>query len=109
MVIIDTKWKRFDPTQDNFDVAQQDAYQMHGYAHVYKSRATILLYPHHSGFRNRSGDQILAGEQARWRFESCGSDLILATIDLEEPGGFAESLHSMIESADGLGALVGSS
>ena len=106
VVVVDTKWKRVDPTKDNFDIAQEDAYQMHGYAHVYKSRATILLYPHHRGFRSPSGEQTLAGEQARWRFESGGTDLILATIDLAKPDGFAESLRGLLASAEDIGALV---
>jgi 5-methylcytosine-specific restriction enzyme subunit McrC len=77
--VLDTKWKKLDSGKPNDGVEQKDAYQMHAYAHVYKTRATILLYPHHSG--------IFAppGEQMRWQFISGESSLILATIDLAKP------------------------
>lgn len=91
VVVLDTKWKRLDPTRPNFDVAQADAYQMHGYAHVYASRATILLYPHHLGFSGHPGPQML------WRFEAGGSDLRVATIDVAQPADFPATLRSILD------------
>ncbi len=74
--VLDTKWKKLDPGKPNFGVDEKDAYQMHAYAHVYKSCATILLYPHHSGIR------ALPGKQCCWQFKSSDYSLILATIDV---------------------------
>lgn len=91
VVVLDTKWKRIDPSRPNFDVAQSDAYQMHGYAHVYASRATILLYPHHLGIAGQPGSQTL------WRFEAGGADLRLATIDVAQPGEFPATLRSILD------------
>ena len=78
-IVLDTKWKKVDIAKPNFGVDQTDAYQMHAYAHVYKSRATILLYPHHSGI------SAPHGKQERWQFKSGDSGLILATIDVTKP------------------------
>ena len=77
--VLDTKWKKLDPGKPNWGVNQNDAYQMHAYAHVYKSCATILLYPHHSGI------SAPPGERMRWQFKSGDSSLILATIDVAKP------------------------
>ena len=92
VVVLDTKWKHVDPSRPNFDVAQADAYQMYGYARVYKSRATILLYPHHESIRGQSGLQTL------WRFEFGDAVLILATIDVTKPDDFAASLSRLLVS-----------
>jgi len=90
VVVLDTKWKHIDPKRHNFDVAQPDAYQMFGYTRVYKSRATVLLYPHHISIAEQ------AGLQMRWRFEGGDADLILATIDVAKPGDFLASLCSLL-------------
>lgn len=91
VVVLDTKWKRIDPSRPNFDVAQADAYQMHGYAHLYATRATILLYPHHRGIAGRPGSQML------WRFEAGGAALRLATIDVAQPSDFPATLRSILD------------
>jgi 5-methylcytosine-specific restriction enzyme subunit McrC len=91
VVVLDTKWKHIDPRRPNFDVAQADAYQMHGYAHVYDSRATILLYPHHQGIAGRPG------LQTRWSLEPGDTALIVATIDVTKPDDFATTLHSLLK------------
>jgi 5-methylcytosine-specific restriction enzyme subunit McrC len=92
--VLDTKWKKVDPRQPNFGVDEKDAYQMHAYAHVYESSATILLYPHQRGFPD-------SGEQVRWQFKSGGSDLILATIDVTKPpDDFWVSLRRLLESPE---------
>jgi len=94
VVVLDTKWKHVNPKRYNFDVAQSDAYQMYGYARVYKSRATILLYPHHGSIAAQAGLQML------WRFEFGDADLILATIDVAKPGDFLASLRSLLVNTD---------
>jgi len=92
VIVLDTKWKKVDPAQPHFGVDQKDAYQMHAYAHVYASRSTILLYPHHRGIPESSGHQM------RWRFKTGGSDLIVATIDLtKSPDDFCASLRRLLE------------
>lgn len=93
VVVLDTKWKPIDLSRPDFDVAREDAYQMHGYAHVYGSHATILLYPHHQGVMGPPGLQAL------WRFEPGGAVLRLATIDVANPGEFAVTLRSLLYEA----------
>lgn len=90
VTIIDTKWKRLDPTQPYFDVAQADAYQMHGYAHVYGSQAAILLYPHHAGI------PAAPGQQANWRFVSGKSTLRVVTVDLTKPDPFSDGFPDLL-------------
>ncbi len=96
--VVDTKWKKLDPDDPdkrNFGVDQKDAYQMHAYAHIYNSRATILLYPHHSGI------SPFQGEQRRWQFNSGGTDLILATIDVAKPpDDLVIALRDLLESTE---------
>jgi hypothetical protein len=79
-------------SRSNFDVAQAHAYQMYGYARVYRSRATILLYPHRQSIVGESG------LQAVWRFEFGDAALIIATIDVAKPDGFAASLRCLLVS-----------
>lgn len=92
VVIIDTKWKRIDPKRPNHDVAQADAYQMHGYAHVYGSRLAVLLYPHHSGIASPPG------QQTSWNFVSGGAALTVATVSLSNPHGCRDVLRELLNS-----------
>jgi 5-methylcytosine-specific restriction enzyme subunit McrC len=93
--VLDTKWKKLDPGKPNHGANQTDAFQMHAYAHVYKSCATILLYPHHSGIPAPPGEKI------RWQFKSGGSDLVLATIDVAKPPDELEgALRLLLESPE---------
>jgi 5-methylcytosine-specific restriction enzyme subunit McrC len=89
-IVADTKWKRLDPTRPYFDVAQADAYQMHGYAHVYRSHSSILLYPHHAGIASTPG------QQAVWRFVSGNSALRVVTVDLASPRPLADLLPVLL-------------
>ncbi len=45
--VIDAKWKRLDPSENNFDISQADMYQMFAYGHKYlKSKGNMaLVYP----------------------------------------------------------------
>jgi 5-methylcytosine-specific restriction enzyme subunit McrC len=90
-VIADTKWKRLDPKRPYFDVAQADAYQMHGYAHVYGCHSAILLYPHHGGITSAPGPQ------AMWRFVSGSSALHVVTVDLANPHSLANLLPALLD------------
>ena len=93
--VLDTKWKKLDSGKPNCGVSQNDAYQMHAYAHVYRSCATILLYPHHSGL------SALPGERRWWQFKSGDSSLILATIEVAKaPDELVAALRRLLESAE---------
>ena len=90
VIVLDTKWKRVDVSLRDFDVSQTDAYQMFGYAQTYRSRTTILLFPHHQ-------DVIRpAGIQAHWTFEVGGSALVVATIDIAEIGKAESTLRQIV-------------
>lgn len=89
VIILDTKWKRLDSSRLHFDVAQADAYQMHGYTHVYSSHSAILLYPHHS-------DLTTPGEQVSWRFVAGDAALRVITIDVADPRAFIDLLPTLL-------------
>lgn len=86
--IIDTKWKPLDFSKTNYGVSQSDAYQMHGYARVYKATKTILLYPE---MDDKSG--ILAN----WTFENSDAQLQLAAIDILDQSKMAQSLLTLVK------------
>lgn len=95
VVVLDTKWKRLDPSRRNYDISQGDAYQMHGYAHVYGARSVVLLYPHHDGFAGP------AGVQAAWKFEAGGCALELATVDVADADGCIGMMRSLLTASMG--------
>ena len=90
VTLLDTKWKRIDPSRRDFDISQSDAYQMFGYAQRYESRATILMFPHHQEITRP------AGLQAQWRFEVGDALLKVATISVAEPGQAETTLRSLV-------------
>jgi 5-methylcytosine-specific restriction enzyme subunit McrC len=93
--VLDTKWKKLDSSKPNVGVEQKDAYQMHAYAHVYKSCATILLYPHNSGL------SAPPGERTRWQFKSGDCSLVLATLDVaKRPDELVAALRRLLESPE---------
>ena len=89
-VVLDTKWKHLDSARPNFGVTQSDAYQMLGYALVYQTTSTILLYPHHDGLKGRPG------VQTAWRFQNIGATLILATIDVAKPENAEPTIRRLL-------------
>lgn len=48
--ILDAKWKRLDPSERNYGVSQDDAYQLFAYGRTYGCRRVILVYPRTAGF-----------------------------------------------------------
>ena len=46
-IVIDTKWKRLDPSQPTLGVSESDVYQMLAYSRAYRARRLVLLYPWH--------------------------------------------------------------
>lgn len=55
--IIDTKWKRISPRDDDNKrgITQGDVYQMMAYAQLYNAPRVTLLYPHHSKLEQPMG------------------------------------------------------
>ena len=51
IAILDTKWKRLSPVQDEHKVgiAQADLYQLLGYGYIYGCHRLTLIYPHYPG------------------------------------------------------------
>ncbi len=46
MIILDTKWKRLvNNSSVNYNIAQQDMYQMFAYGHKYDCQNIWLIYP----------------------------------------------------------------
>jgi len=45
--LIDTKWKRLDPSAPHAGVSQADMYQMYAYGKEYRCPRVVLLYPRH--------------------------------------------------------------
>lgn len=47
-IILDTKWKRLDPSNEkrNFGISMADMYQMYAYAKRYKANDVWLIYPY---------------------------------------------------------------
>lgn len=88
--VLDTKWKRIDPRKSNHDVAQADAYQMHGYAAVYDARATILLYPFMRDL------MPAAGRLAEWTFSNRMAMLRVAAVDVASREGTERGLVAAI-------------
>lgn len=56
-LIIDTKWKRYDPASTSHGVQRSDLYQMYAYLTRYdKVQTVILLYPYDSSKNFKSGE-----------------------------------------------------
>lgn len=45
VAVLDTKWKRLDPSKPHCNVQQGDMYQMYAYGREFMSPRTVLLYP----------------------------------------------------------------
>lgn len=46
-IVIDTKWKRLNPSLPRLGVSESDVYQMLAYSQAYRARRLVLLYPRH--------------------------------------------------------------
>jgi 5-methylcytosine-specific restriction enzyme subunit McrC len=72
-LLLDTKYKRLDPSDRRLGVSQSDLYQMHAYAHRYQCPRVVLLYP-------RTADM---SKPLRERFTlEDGGTIEVATLDL---------------------------
>ena len=50
-LILDAKWKRLDPGEQDHGVSQTDAYQTFAYGRRYGCRRVVLVYPRTAEFR----------------------------------------------------------
>lgn len=89
IAILDTKWKRLSPFQDEHKagIAQADLYQLLAYGYTYGCNRLALVYPHHPEMK----DWTLP------RFSYCspaGADITLqvAAFDLDASRNAAEQL-----------------
>jgi 5-methylcytosine-specific restriction enzyme subunit McrC len=89
IAILDTKWKRLSPSQDEHKagISQADLYQLLAYGYTYGCKRLALIYPHHPEMK----DWTLP------RFAYCspaGADIALqvAAFDLDESRSAAEKL-----------------
>lgn len=89
-LIVDTKWKRLDPTVGaNHGVSQADVYQMLAYAHAYEAHRLILLYP----WDSHLGE---LGVLQRWTISGTNRVLESATVDVGDPSKIIEQLRSLM-------------
>lgn len=80
-VIIDTKWKRLDPSMGGMGVAQADVYQMLAYSSKFSRREVpsrlVLLYP--------ATPDLPDGVAASWEVAQTGIPFQVATYDATTP------------------------
>ena len=77
-VVIDTKWKRLDPSQPTLGVSESDVYQMLAYSRAYRARRLVLLYPWHEDLQK-------AGVCRSWLVSGTSTTFDVATVDVRKP------------------------
>lgn len=90
-IVIDTKWKRLNPTETALGVSQADVYQMLAYARAYRARRLVLLYPWYP-------DLPKVGPLRRWRVSEGDTAFEIATVDVAEPRRVAGTLRDIVGS-----------
>ena len=91
-VILDTKWKRIDPSRRDRNVMNSDVYQMLAYADAYSAKRLVLLYPWH-------GQSVRpAGLECGWLTNRAECRLDVATIDVAKPSSAAATLRGVLGS-----------
>lgn len=66
-VILDTKWKILTKEQRNYNISQQDMYQMYAYGKKFNVPEIVLLYPLARGFSNEMKISYDSGDGVRVR------------------------------------------
>jgi 5-methylcytosine-specific restriction enzyme subunit McrC len=99
IMIIDTKWKRLSRSIDDakHGVSQPDVYQMMAYAHVYRVKNLLLLYPHHT--------ELGADEGILCDHKIIGTDhtrLCVATVDLSNLNDVSSRLWTLVSNILGI-------
>lgn len=77
-VIVDTKWKELRPEKRDFDVKQDDIYQMLAYSRAYSAKRAILLYPWHTGLEREPGIYRC------WQSSGDSIPIDIATVDVTQ-------------------------
>lgn len=76
--IVDTKWKRLEPSERKLGVAQADLYQMLAYSERYQCESVLLLYPW-----NHSGGEF-QGVHKQLVFEEKTSRVTIGEVSLQD-------------------------
>ena len=87
--IVDTKWKRLDPTERKLGVSSADVYQMLAYASAYQAKRVVLLYPWCEGLQEQ-------GICARWQVSGSSTVFDVATIDVGKPDEVRAVLREIV-------------
>ena len=101
-LLLDTKYKRLNPSDRRLGVSQADLYQMHAYARRYQCPRVVLLYPRtaemseslHERFTLEGGGTIevatvdlsvdLSSQEGRWRLAKMLHNILAETIPPQE-------------------------
>jgi len=100
-LLLDTKYKRLDPSDRRLGISQADFYQMHAYARRYRSPRVILLYPQTADINERvrkpftleDGDRIEAATLDLRADLSTAHGRDALTNELKEILGGSHELH----------------
>ena len=90
VVVLDTKWKRIDPSKQDRNIIHSDVYQMLAYADAYSAKRLVLLYPWH-GLPIRP-----AGLECGWLTNRPECRLDVATIDVAKPSSAVATLRRIL-------------
>lgn len=88
-IVIDTKWKRLNPSHPRLGVSESDVYQMLAYSQAYRARRLVLLYPWHE-------DLDQAGVCRSWRVFGTSTTFDIATVDVRKPEEVRCSLRKIV-------------
>ena len=91
--IVDTKWKKLQPTERKVGVAQGDLYQMLAYSERYECKSILLLYPW-----NYSAGEF-QGIHKQMVFEGKDSKVTIGEVDLQELGTVQVQLQDLFSAA----------
>lgn len=87
-VVLDTKWKRLEPGNAKIGVKESDVYQMLAYAHAYKARQLVLIYPCCDGLEK-------PGRVQRWKIPEAGCSLDIVVVDVGRPDSVSGILRQL--------------
>ena len=91
--IVDTKWKRLQPSERKLGVAQADLYQMLAYSERYQCESILLLYPwSHSG-------GAFQGVHKQFVFEEKTSRVTIGEVSLQDLKTVPTQLLQLMERA----------
>ena len=91
-IILDTKWKHLEPGDAKIGVKQSDVYQMIAYAHAYKARHLVLIYPLCNGIEG-------PGSVRRWKIPETNCPLDIVTVDIGQPNSVSKTFRQLFGSS----------